>query len=66
MACGKNAKQVYGRIARGPFSRLSEAWEFRHAFKQAAALNRKQDDWCEAADKMEAESMQSYLPQDLQ
>ena len=66
MACGENAKNVYGKFGeRGPFSRLGEAWEFRHAFEQAAALRISQDDWCAAADSIGAESMTSYLPKDL-
>jgi len=66
MACGENAKRVYGRVGeRGPFSRMGEAWEFRHAFEEASAMVRAQDDWCAAADVNGVESMQSYLPQDL-
>ncbi|KAK1985243.1 amidohydrolase [Colletotrichum cereale] len=65
MACGENPKRVYGKIGRGPFSRLGESWEFRHAFEQAAKLVRDQDDWCDAADKFGVESQASYLPQDL-
>lgn len=67
MACGENAKRVYGQVGRnfGPFSRLGEAWYFRHAFEQAAALKDSQDDWCAAADSIGAESMDSYLPLDL-
>lgn len=59
---------MYGRVGRdfGPFSRLGEAWYFRHAFEQASALVRQQDDWCEAADRYGAEKMSTYLPQDLQ
>ncbi|KAI1192919.1 amidohydrolase [Nemania serpens] len=67
MACGENAKRVYGRVGeRGPFSRLGESWEFRHAFEQAANFVRKQDDWCAAADAVGIENIGSYLPQDLQ
>ncbi|WQF84287.1 Putative metal-dependent hydrolase, composite domain superfamily, amidohydrolase 3 [Colletotrichum destructivum] len=65
MACGENAKRVYGKIGHGPFSRLGESWEFRHAFEQAAKLVQEQDDWCAAADKFGVESQTSYLPQDL-
>ena len=50
MACGENAKRVYGKIGEsGPFSRLGEAWEFRHAFEQASAMVKAQDDWCDTA-----------------
>jgi imidazolonepropionase-like amidohydrolase len=68
MACGENAKNVYGRVGRnfGPFSRMGEAWYFRHAFEQASALMQAQDDWCSAADMAGAENMETYLPQDLQ
>ena len=67
MACGENAKRVYGQLGRdfGPFSRLGEAWYFRHAFEQASAMVKEQNDWCDAADRMGAEIMDSYLPQDL-
>ncbi|WYZ42326.1 hypothetical protein EsH8_VI_000025 [Colletotrichum jinshuiense] len=65
MACGENAKRVYGKVGHSPFSRLGESWEFRHAFEQAAKLVRDQDDWCDAADKFGVESQTSYLPQEL-
>ncbi|KAK0285245.1 hypothetical protein LTR35_005447 [Friedmanniomyces endolithicus] len=67
MACGENAKRVYGRVGRdfGPFSRMGEAWYFRHAFEQASTLVEAQDDWCEAADRYGAQTLDSYLPQDL-
>lgn len=67
MACGENAKNVYGKAGRdfGPFSRLGEAWYFRHAFEEAAKLKNSQDDWCAAADSIGAEHMPSYLPLDL-
>lgn len=68
MACGENAKRVYGRLGRdfGPFSRLGEAWYFRHAFEQASNMVKSQNDWCDAADRVGAESMPDYLPMDLQ
>lgn len=67
MACGENPKRVYGKVGeRGPFSRLGESWEFRHAFEQATAVIKKQDDWCHAADVVGAENMDSYLPQELE
>ncbi len=68
MACGENPKRVYGRLGRsfGPFSRLGEAWYFRHAFEQAKAMVQSQDDWCTAADEVGVENMQTYLPQELQ
>ncbi|KAK7701060.1 hypothetical protein SLS57_011865 [Botryosphaeria dothidea] len=66
MACGENAKRVYGRVGEhGPFSRLGESWEFRHAFEQASRLVKEQDDWCAAAAAGGVEAMTTYLPQEL-
>jgi len=66
MACGENAKRVYGRPGdKGPTSRMGESWEFRHAFEQAAKLVREQDDWCDLAEAAGIHKMRSYLPQDL-
>ncbi len=69
MACGENPKRVYGKVGEhGPYSRLGESWEFRHAFEQAAAQVRAQDDWCSAAEAVGVENVEnvgSYLPQDL-
>ena len=66
MACGENPKRVYGKIGRGPFSRLGEAWEFRHAFEQAKKYVESQDDWCHTADQLGAQNMNEYLPSDIQ
>ncbi|KAK5136213.1 hypothetical protein LTR08_003820 [Meristemomyces frigidus] len=68
MACGENAKRVYGTLGRdfGPFSRLGEAWYFRHAFEQASTLVKAQDDWCAAADRRGAAKMPGYLPRELE
>lgn len=66
MACGENPKRVYGKVGRGPFSRMGESWEFRRALSTAASLVRRQDDWCTKAREQGAESMESYLPQDLE
>jgi hypothetical protein len=67
MACGENAKRTYGKAGEhGPYSRLGEAWEFRHALEQAQKYVREQDDWCTAADAIGAENMQTYLKQDLE
>lgn len=66
MACGENAKRVYGRgRSQSPWSRMGESWEFRHAFDQAADLVRRQDDWCAAAEAVGVENMSDYLPWDL-
>ncbi|KAJ4408927.1 hypothetical protein N0V82_009582 [Gnomoniopsis sp. IMI 355080] len=67
MACGENAKRVYGKVGeRGPVSRLGESWEFRHAFEQAAKLNLEQDDWCNTVDAVGIDGVTSYLRQELQ
>jgi hypothetical protein len=67
MACGENAKRVYGKVGeRGPVSRLGESWEFRHAFETAAKIVREQDDWCDQAEAIGVQNMGSYLPQELQ
>lgn len=67
MACGENPKRVYGKVGEhGPFSRLGEAWEFRHALEQAQSYVQQQDDWCAKADTVGADKMDSYLRQDLQ
>ncbi|KAF2664530.1 amidohydrolase [Microthyrium microscopicum] len=66
MACGENPKNVYGKIGKGPFSRLGEAWEFRHAFDEARKYVEAQNDWCAAADRVGAENMADYLPSELQ
>lgn len=67
MACGENAKNVYGEVGHdfGPFSRLGESWYFRHAFEEARSLVRAQDDWCSAASTIGVENMKTYLPQNL-
>ncbi|OTA55877.1 amidohydrolase [Hypoxylon sp. EC38] len=67
MACGENSKRTYGLPGEhGPTSRLGESWEFRHAFEQAAKLLQAQDDWCNLAESVGVEQMNSYLPQELQ
>lgn len=67
MACGENAKRIYGRVGlQGPVSRLGESWEFRHAFEQAARLNSEQDDWCDNAEAIGIENVKSYLRQELE
>ncbi|CAK7266648.1 hypothetical protein SEPCBS57363_002196 [Sporothrix epigloea] len=76
MACGENAKRIYGKTGEhGPTSRLGEAWEFRHAFEQAAAYVQAQNDWCATAEAAAsatvgekghwANSLTSYLPREL-
>lgn len=65
MACGENAKRVYGSKARRPYSRMGESFEFRHAFEQAQELIQKQDDWCAKAETVGVENVEDYLPQEL-
>ncbi|THX32674.1 hypothetical protein D6D12_02049 [Aureobasidium pullulans] len=66
-ACGENPKRVYGKLGeKGPFSRMGEGWQFRHAFEQARDYVKAQDDWCAAAASVGAENMNSYLPQELE
>jgi len=66
MACGENPKRVYGKIGRGPFSRLGEAWQFRHALEQAKKHVEAQNDWCQLAEQIGPQNMQDYLPLDLE
>lgn len=67
MACGENPKRVYGKVGeRGPFSRLGEAWSFRHALEQATNYVREQDEWCAAADRLGAENMRTHLRKELE
>lgn len=66
MACGENPKRVYGRVGeQGPFSRLGEAWEFRHALEQARNYVKSQNDWCAAAAAKGIEDMATYLPREI-
>ena len=66
MACGENPKGVYGKAGKqGPYSRLGEAWQFRHALEQATAYVKAQNDWCTAAGAIGAENMATYLPQEI-
>jgi hypothetical protein len=65
-ACGENAKNVYGRVGeKGPFSRMGEGWEFRHAYEQARNYVNAQDDWCALAKSVGVKKMKSYLPKEL-
>lgn len=67
MACGENPKRVYGKAGeRGPYSRLGEAWQFRHALEQAKRYVQEQDDWCNAAESVGLHHMPTYLRQELQ
>lgn len=66
MACGENPKNVHGSRTTRPSSRMGESFEFRHAFEQTRALIQKQDDWCAKAESVGIESMDEYLPQELE
>ncbi|KAI9468661.1 hypothetical protein BDB00DRAFT_777303 [Zychaea mexicana] len=53
MACGENPKSWYGAVFnRMPMTRMGEAYLFRHRFEEAQNLKRKQDDWCDAAQRI--------------
>lgn len=65
MACGENPKHIHGKAGeRGPFSRLGQSWELRHAFEQATKVMRDQDDWCQAA-SLSLDQVDRYLPNDI-
>ncbi|KAI8139957.1 hypothetical protein BJV82DRAFT_645934 [Fennellomyces sp. T-0311] len=50
MTCGENPKSYYGGyLNRMPMTRMGEAYLFRRRFEEAQALKRSQDDWCDAA-----------------
>ncbi|KAI9276924.1 hypothetical protein BDA99DRAFT_554869 [Phascolomyces articulosus] len=53
MACGENPKSYYGgAFNRMPMTRMGEAYLFRHRFEEAQSLKRQQDDWCDAAHRI--------------
>ncbi|PHZ15571.1 composite domain of metallo-dependent hydrolase [Rhizopus microsporus ATCC 52813] len=52
MACGENPKSFYGSSNRMPSTRLGENYLFRRRFEEAQKLKRKQDDWCDAAERI--------------
>lgn len=66
MACGENAKRVHGGIDKLPTSRMGESYQFRRAFEKARQVIREQDDWCDKAEALGVDSMDTYLPQDIQ
>ena len=64
MACGENPKR--GGRARGRMSsRMGESFEFRRAFEKARKVVREQDDWCDKAEAVGVENMETYLPQEI-
>ncbi|PHH78514.1 hypothetical protein CDD82_3023 [Ophiocordyceps australis] len=64
MACGENAKRVYGSQGKRPVSRMGESFDFRHGFEQARSLVQRQNDWCAKAEK-KLKAVDDYLPRDL-
>ncbi|KAI8391310.1 uncharacterized protein BYT42DRAFT_556455 [Radiomyces spectabilis] len=53
MACGENPKGYYGgELKKMPMTRLGENYLFRRRFEEAQALMLKQDDWCDAAERI--------------
>ncbi|KID74998.1 uncharacterized protein G6M90_00g055900 [Metarhizium brunneum] len=64
MACGENPKQSFSSGGRMT-SRLGESFEFRRAFEKARDLVQRQDDWCDKADAVGVDNMDSYLPEEL-
>ncbi|EIE86895.1 hypothetical protein G6F46_009188 [Rhizopus delemar] len=53
MACGENPKTYYGGyLNRMPSTRLGENYLFRKKFEEAQNLKRKQEDWCDAAQRV--------------
>ncbi|KAI9019283.1 hypothetical protein CLU79DRAFT_759500 [Phycomyces nitens] len=55
MACGENPKSYYGGyLNRAPMTRMGENYLFRKRFEEAQALMRAQDDWCDAATRVNA------------
>ncbi|RCH89871.1 hypothetical protein CU098_001242, partial [Rhizopus stolonifer] len=52
MACGENPKTYYGSLNKMPSTRLGEGYLFRRHFERANNLKRKQDDWCDAAERV--------------
>ncbi|CAG8467170.1 8979_t:CDS:10 [Ambispora gerdemannii] len=60
MACGENPKTVYDK------SRMGQGWLLRKVIFEAATLKRKQDDWCDSADKIgSGEQLNTRFPEDL-
>ncbi|KAG0177028.1 hypothetical protein DFQ28_003324 [Apophysomyces sp. BC1034] len=53
MACGENPKANYGALQnKMPMTRLGEGYLFRQHFEEAQLLKQSQDDWCDAATKI--------------
>ncbi|KAI9286692.1 hypothetical protein BC943DRAFT_290772 [Umbelopsis sp. AD052] len=74
MACGENPKNSYG-YAEGtmPLTRMGEGYLFRKWFNNASKLKNQQDDWCEAAERLNASShhhqttrLSTPFPEDLE
>ncbi|KAI8972923.1 hypothetical protein BDB01DRAFT_808623 [Pilobolus umbonatus] len=70
MACGENPKQVYGSNNQMPKTRMGENYLFRRRLEEAQQLKRKQDDWCDSAQRIQASPEQGVrlseaYPEDL-
>ncbi|CAO3609416.1 unnamed protein product [Cunninghamella echinulata] len=54
MACGENPKTYYGgALNKMPMTRMGEGFLFRQQFEKARKLLRSQDDWCDAAERIQ-------------
>ncbi|KAI8093884.1 uncharacterized protein BX664DRAFT_330873 [Halteromyces radiatus] len=71
MACGENPKRVYGTEAKKmPLTRMGESYLFRKRFQQARDLLRSQNDWCDAAERLDKEQdselrLSERFPEDI-
>ncbi|KAI9258533.1 hypothetical protein BY458DRAFT_517803 [Sporodiniella umbellata] len=65
MACGENPKGFYGSLGKMPLTRLGEGFIARQLFQKAQQLKRKQDDWCDAAQKTQGVRLSESYPEDI-
>ncbi|KAJ2964035.1 hypothetical protein NQZ79_g901 [Umbelopsis isabellina] len=55
MACGENPKRFYGGVQNTmPSTRMGEGYLFRKWFQDAFSLKNRQEDWCAAAEELNA------------
>ncbi|KAJ2957267.1 hypothetical protein NQZ79_g6970 [Umbelopsis isabellina] len=74
MACGENPKvstclRFYGSQGKMPMTRMGSGYLLRKRFSEALALLKSQDDWCEAAEKLQGKHsvhLESRYPEDLE
>ncbi|CAG8554403.1 3358_t:CDS:10 [Diversispora eburnea] len=68
MACGENPKNYFGRKqAMMPLTRLGESWLLRKRFAEAQTLKIQQDDWCDAAIRLNKnEQLNVHFPENVQ